>query len=317
MKKSSILLGLTAMVMSSCSSNELDFGGSDMGSKLQVSATINELQSTTRAAGTSWDANDSIGVTDDNNNSNVKFVTTDGSGTFTSDDAIYLLGDETHNFTAYYPYSAKITDGKISFAQPVDFMYGTGSATRQSPNVSLTFQHKMSELSFTINNDASQTTTEAGESTTTSTITLHDVILDGTFDTTTGAVTSGTTKGDYTVNFTLGQKTNLILPPQTFEGSKLSVTVNVNDKVYGCDLTLDQSVEGKDIQYQLTLKKDNTATVATVGANTITDWDPVDKGNVDMTEQAAANVLEIGDFLLSDGTVIDKTSDLSSLATGT
>ena len=70
MKKSIIFASITALVMSSCSNNELDFSGSDAGSKLQVSASIHEMQ--TRVHDTSWEANDAIGVSDDGNNANVK-----------------------------------------------------------------------------------------------------------------------------------------------------------------------------------------------------------------------------------------------------
>ena len=134
MKKSIIFASITALVMSSCSNNELDFSGSDAGSKLQVSASIHEMQ--TRVHDTSWEANDAIGVSDDGNNANVKYVTNNGDGVFSSTETIYILGDESHTFTAYYPYSSNVTaDNKvISFSNPVDFMYGTATATRQNPN---------------------------------------------------------------------------------------------------------------------------------------------------------------------------------------
>lgn len=51
MKKSFLLASITAMIMSSCSNNEFDFAGNDAGSKLQVSASIHEMQ--TRAHDTS------------------------------------------------------------------------------------------------------------------------------------------------------------------------------------------------------------------------------------------------------------------------
>ena len=148
--------------MSSCSNNEFDFAGSDAGSKLQVSASIHEMQ--TRAHDTSWDVKDAIGVSDDGNNANVKYETTNGDGVFSSTETIYILGDESHNFTAYYPYSTDVTAGNkvISFSKPVDFMYGTATATRQNPNASFTFSHKMSELSFTVT-DASTGTNSAAK----------------------------------------------------------------------------------------------------------------------------------------------------------
>lgn len=326
MKKSILFAGMAAIIMSSCTNNELDFGGSDAGSKLQVSASIHEMQ--TRAGDTSWDKDDAIGVSDDGTNTNVKYVTSNGDGVFSSDQTIYLLGDESHSFTAYYPYSESVTsDNKeITFTQPADFMYGTATATRQSPNAAFTFTHKMSELSFTVKDASSSSSTEAKASTrgtdgddasssatSTSTITLHNVILGGKFDTSTGTVTPGTTTGDYTVNFTLDEKTSIILPPQTFTDNKVEITVTNNGKTYGGTLSLEKSEESKDIQYQLTINKENESKALNISSSTITGWTAIEKGNQDLEEKEAENVLEIGDFLLSDGTTVDKAYDLTKL----
>lgn len=327
MRKSILFASMAALIMSSCSSNEFDFGGSDAGSKLQVSASIHELQ--TRAHETSWDANDAIGVSDADKNTNVKYVTTSGDGVFTSDKVIYLLGDESHDFTAYYPYNESVTaENKIiTFDKPADYMYGTASATRQNPNASFTFTHKMSELSFTVTDGTSTNsssakawtraegneTTGSGSSTASSTITLHNVVLNGTFDTSNGTVTPGDKKGNLTISFTPGQKSSFLLPPQSFEGGNVKISVNHNGKTFGGTLSLDKTTEGNDIQYGLTINKENQQTALAISSKTITGWTPVDKGNQDLAEKEAENVLEIGDFLLNDGSVVDKGYDLSKL----
>lgn len=326
MRKSILFASMAALIMSSCSSNEFDFGGSDAGSKLQVSASIHELQ--TRAHDTSWDANDAIGVSDADNNTNVKYVTTSGDGVFTSDNVIYLLGDESHSFTAYYPYNENVSaENKIiTFDEPADYMYGTASATRQNPNASFTFTHKMSELSFTVtdgttNSSSAKAWTRAdgnepsgSESTTaSSTITLHDVVLDGTFDTSDGTVKAGEKKGDLTISFTPGQKSSFILPPQSFKGGNVKISVNHNGKTFGGTLSLDNTTEGNDIQYGLTINKENQQTALAISSKTITGWYPVNKGNQDLAEKEAENELEIGDFLLNDGSVVDKAYDLSKI----
>lgn len=325
MRKSILFASMAALIMSSCSSNEFDFGGNDAGSKLQVSASIHELQ--TRAHDTSWDANDAIGVSDADNN-NVKYVTTSGDGVFNSDNVIYLLGDESHSFTAYYPYNESVsTENKtITFDEPADYMYGTASATRQNPNASFTFTHKMSELSFTVtdgttNSSSAKAWTRAdgnepsgSESTTaSSTITLHDVVLNGTFDTSDGTVKAGDKKGDLTISFTPGQKSSFILPPQSFEGGNVKISVNHNGKTFGGTLSLDKTTEGNDIQYGLTINKENQQQALAISSKTITGWTPVEKGNQDLEEKEAENVLEIGDFLLNDGNVVDKAYDLSKI----
>lgn len=326
MRKSILFASMAALIMSSCSSNEFDFGGSDAGSKLQVSASIHELQ--TRAHDTSWDANDAIGVSNADNNTNVKYVTTSGDGVFTSDNVIYLLGDENHSFTAYYPYNESVTaeNKAITFDEPADYMYGTASATRQNPNASFTFTHKMSELSFTVtdgttNSSSAKAWTRAdgnepsgSESTTaSSTITLHDVVLNGTFNTSDGTVTAGDKKGDLTISFTPGKKSCFILPPQSFEGGNVKISVNHNGKTFGGTLSLDKTTEGNNFQYGLTINKKNQQQALAISSTTITDWTPVDKGNQDLEEKEAENVLEIGDFLLNDGSVVDKAYDLSKI----
>lgn len=327
MRKSIFFASMAALIMSSCSSNEFDFGGSDAGSKLQVSASIHELQ--TRAHDTSWDVNDAIGVSDADNNTNVKYVTTKGDGIFTTDYVIYLLGDENHSFTAYYPYNESVSaENKIiKFDKPADYMYGTASATRQNPNASFTFTHKMSELSFTITDGTSTNSSSAkawtraegnepsgSESTTaSSTITLHDVVLDGTFNTSDGTVNAGTNKGDLTISFTPGQKSSFILPPQSFEGGNVKISVKHNGKTFGGTLSLDKTTVGNDIQYGLTINKENQQTALAISSKTITGWTPVVKGNQDLEEKEAENVLEIGDFLLNDGSVVDKAYDLSKI----
>lgn len=327
MRKSILFASMAALIMSSCSSNEFDFGGSDAGSKLQVSASIHELQ--TRAHETSWDANDAIGVSDADKNTNVKYVTTSGDGVFTSDNVIYLLGDESHSFTAYYPYNESVSaeNKTITFDEPADYMYGTASTTRQNPNASFTFTHKMSELSFTVTDGTSTNsssakawtraegneTTGSGSSTASSTITLHDVVLNGTFDTSNGTVTPGDKKGDLTISFTPGQKSSFLLPPQSFEGGNVKISVNHNGKTFGGTLSLDKTTEGNDIQYGLTINKENQQTALAISSKTITGWTPVEKGNQDLEEKEAENVLEIGDFLLNDGSVVDKAYDLSKI----
>ncbi len=313
MKKVFLFAGVAAMAMTSCS-NDIDFGGSSEGGKLQVSADIDEVR--TRASGTSWDANDAIGVSEEGSstNTNVKFVTANGDGKFTSDQSFYLLGDESHTIKAYYPYSEDVASGSttITFTEPTDFMYGTATATRQSPEAKLVFKHQMSQVSFTLSDPAA---TKADATSSEAVVTLHNIVKGGTFDTTTGTVTPGSTTEDYKITTTMGSKASFILPPQTFTDNKVLVSVKYNDKTYSATISLDKSTQGSDTQYTLAVSKDTESTNLVVSSETITDWTPIDKGNVDMTEQEVPNTLEIGDFLLSDGSVVDKDYDLNKLTT--
>ncbi len=309
MKKVFLFASVAAMAMTSCS-NDIDFGGSSEGGKLQVSADIDEVR--TRASGTSWDANDAIGVSEEGSSTytNVKFVTTGGDGKFTSEESFYLLGDESHTIKAYYPYSEDVESGSITFTEPTDFMYGTATATRQSPEAKLTFKHQMSQLSFTLSDPAA---TKADATSSEAVVTLHNIVKGGTFDTTTGTVTPGSTTEDYKITTTMGSKASFILPPQTFTDNGVSVSVQYNGKTYSATISLDKSTQGTNTQYTLAVSKDAESTSLVVSSETITDWTPIDKGNVDMTEKEVPNILEIGDFLLSDGSVVDKDYNLAKL----
>ncbi len=309
MKKVFLFASVAAMAMTSCS-NDIDFGGSSEGGKLQVSADIDEVR--TRASGTSWDANDAIGVSEEGSSTytNVKFVTTDGDGKFTSEESFYLLGDESHTIKAYYPYSEDVESGSITFTEPTDFMYGTATATRQSPEAKLTFTHQMSQVSFTLSDPAA---TKADATSSEAVVTLHNLVKGGTFDTTTGTVTPGTETGDYKITTTMGSKASFILPPQTFTDNGVSVSVQYNGKTYSATISLDKSTQGTNTQYTLAVSKDAESTNLVVSSETITDWTSDDKGNVNMTEKEVSNILEIGDFLLSDGSVVDKDYDLKKL----
>ena len=97
------------------------------------------------------------------------------------------------------------------------------------------------------------------------------------------------------------------------EGENVKISVNYNGKTFGGTLSLDKTTEGNDIQYGLTINKENQQTALAISSKTITGWTPVDKGNQDLAEKEAENVLEIGDFLLNDGSVVDKAYDLSKI----
>lgn len=93
----------------------------------------------------------------------------------------------------------------------------------------------------------------------------------------------------------------------------MKISVNHNGKTFGGTLSLDKTTEGNDIQYGLTINKENQQTALVISSKTITGWNPVNKGNQDLAEKEAENVLEIGDFLLNDGSVVDKGYDLSKI----
>lgn len=121
MKKFKILyIAAVASLLAACANEEDGIGNSS-----PVAATIqaNISKTVTRATvGNTWSENDAIGVyassdviTKENNK---KYVTTKGDGTFEAADnnnVIYFKDNKVTTFSAYYPYSESLTDGKMDW----------------------------------------------------------------------------------------------------------------------------------------------------------------------------------------------------------
>lgn len=114
----------------------------------------------TRAFNQSWEQGDQIGISGCGH-SNVCHHTTAGDGNFTvkkSGDQIYFQDDNDADFTAYYPYT-DIAGGAISIKTDTrnqaqqknfDFLWAKASGKKEAPNVTFTFAHRMTKISFTV-----------------------------------------------------------------------------------------------------------------------------------------------------------------------
>lgn len=300
----SIIAMMTAV--SSCSNYE---GVDREGGKLAVRGIIQQVQ--TRVSNTQWDKGDVIGVSAAGK-TNVEFVTANGDGNF--EGTLWLLGGDAQTVTAYYPYSETVTadNAAISFESPEDYMWASvPDVTRDNPQADLQFAHKMSKLSFTIINKA----VEEGKQTT-GTIKVTGAVVSGTFDTVSGVVTTGTTTGSVSADFTLSAATGIILPPQTTT-SDLMVEITYNGKFYQGSFSAGELMESNQYNYTIDLAAIGESTQLTISSSTISGWTPNDKGDIGVTEtelplvyKEAADVT-VGDYLLTDGHVIDAASSLS------
>ena len=315
MKKSSILFLLPLAVLASCSSEKGQEPENLVPGYLQVHGTVNEL--TTRASGSSWEAGDQIGVTSaDGKYANILFTTADGTGAFTSATEVKIAEGATVSYSAYYPYNAAVTAAapEIAFDTPADYMWATASATYSNPKAAFAFSHKMSKITLTL------TDSKAGAGVTGGSVMVNGVAVAGTFNTATGVVTPSDTKtSTESKAFTLDTQLEFLLPAQT--ATAITVTIGYGDKNYGGTLKVNGSAllalaEGTQYNYTIDLSQTHgdTPEVTTnleIDSATVTGWvsndgDSTELEEVDVPEPA--NVLEIGDFLLSDGTVIDKNS---------
>ncbi len=323
MKKILLTSAVVLALLNGCNN---DYDGRDIvGSKLVVLASIDQVK--TRVSDTEWAVNDAIGVSDNlstNPNVNIKYVAGSTTGNFTSTTGIYILGSEPVTYTAYYPYNGvegtsggeidfSIVDGSGKYvgSSVVDFMFAQGaSASRENPQVNFTFKHMMSKLKLDFK-DSGAATTKADSPIS---YTLRGVTVDGKFNTVDGSVTPGTTKGNVTVETTLGTASSVILPPASDENQEeIQLVITVGDKIYSGTFkpALDASQE---YQYSIDLSKTESGEKLQIDSPTIDGWRPNDGGNIGVEEEINLNsTLEIGDFFCNDGTTIDKNYDLSQL----
>lgn len=290
-----------ALALASCS-GDLDSPSSDVNDGyLRVKGTINELN--TRASGISWEANDQIGVSG-GTYSNVLYTYNNAFSTSTP----IKVASET-SFTAYYPYSENA--GEVSFKvvdtqgspvkqSTIDFMFaGAQTATKDKPEVTFNFNHKMSQLTLTVEDK----TGELGSAKVN--LSLMNAPVDGTFNTTTGEVTMGSTRSTVKIGeISFAKATTIILPSGTNFADGITAVVEVtsgeNTDTYAGEL---KPALKAGTQYSYTLSINESDPDLGVGG-TIQDWEKVEGGDVDMGKSEKPYELAVGDFLLNDGTTI-------------
>ena len=309
MKKTFLLSAVALAVLGACTNDEYE--GRDMaGSKLAVSASINEVRTRVSDNGTDWTTGDVIGVSDDqaNANTNVPYATANGDGVFApAGESIYVLGGNDINFSAYYPYDAELSGNTISFNVTEegnhDYMYASTTANRENPNAAFTFNHMMTKLTFTFK--AGTGATEG----TALTWAVNGVTVDGTFDVTTGTVTAGSTKGNIGKSTTVGATSSVILPPLAEANTNTEPVIfslTIGEKYYEGTIT-PALAASTDYQYDIDLSQLDEGEPLKISKPTLNGWTPSEGGNITLEESAPKNaVIEVGDFYLNDGTTIDK-----------
>lgn len=313
MKKTFLLSAVALAVLGACTNDEYE--GRDMaGSKLAVSASINEVRTRVSDNGTDWTTGDVIGVSDDqaNANTNVPYATANGDGVFAPvGESIYVLGGNEINFSAYYPYDAELSGNAISFNVTEegnhDYMYASTTANRENPNAAFTFNHMMTKLTFTFK--AGTGATEG----TALTWAVNGVTVDGTFDVTTGTVTAGSTKGNIGKSTTVGATSSVILPPLAEANTESVIfSLTIGEKYYEGTIT-PALAASTDYQYNIDLSQLDEGEPLNISQPTLNGWTPSEEGGITLEESAPKNaVIEVGDFYLNDGTTIDKTVVLTA-----
>lgn len=307
MKKFKFLYIAAAALLFAACANEEDGIGNNGPVAATVQADIsNNIKTRGTADNNSWTAGDAIGVnvtsTGNTTGDNKKYVTTNGDGTFEAADnnnIIYFKDNKETTFSAYYPYSKFLTDGKMNWNmaeveanQPckADVLFASGAtASKASPIVNFTdaehrFKHCMSLVKFVIKPGFGIDQAEnilLG-------IRLNGIYKTGKFDTKTGAIVPGQyrTSFPYTFNTSFDKESSVevIMLPQSLENDimEIEVDLQVGDEynTYKASLqpTTDYQFKG-GYKYTYVITVNNTK--ITVAEANILEWETAPQGNLD------------------------------------
>ena len=308
MKKFRFLyIAAAALLFAACANEEDGIGNSG-----PVAATVqadisNNIKTRGTADNNSWTAGDAIGVyaTSSGNTTgdNKKYVTTNGDGTFEAADnnnIIYFKDNKETTFSAYYPYSESLTDGKMDWNmaaveanQPckADVLFASGAtASKASPTVNFTdaehrFKHCMSLVEFKIKpgqgvkyNNYKFNRLE-----------LKGIFRSGKFDTRTGSVETAGDRGPIILNFDdvsfeSEKSFAYIMLPQSLESNKMDIEIylllNDSEVKYTTHITPSTNGQfegGKKYTYNITVKN----TGITIEKANIVPWENGDLGDLD------------------------------------
>lgn len=306
MKKFRFLYFAAAALLFAACANEED----GIGNNGPVAATVQAdiVKNVTRATtGDTWSNNDAIGVyvtsTGNTTGDNKKYVTTNGDGTFEAADnnnIIYFKDNKETTFSAYYPYSESLTDGKMDWNmaevkanQPcmADVLFASGAtASKASPTVNFTdadhrFKHCMSLVEFKIKpgqgvkyNNYKFNRLE-----------LKGIFRSGKFDTRTGSVETAGDRGPIILNFDdvsfeSEKSFAYIMLPQNLESNKMDIEIylllNDSEVKYTTSITPSTNGQfegGKKYTYNITVKN----TGITIENANIVPWGNGDSSDLD------------------------------------
>ena len=306
MKKFRFLYIAAAALLFAACANEED----GIGNNGPVAATVQAdiVKNITRATtDDTWSKNDAIGVnvtsTGNTTGDNKKYITTNGDGTFEAADnnnIIYFKDNKETTFSAYYPYSESLTDGKMDWNmaeveenQPckADVLFASGAtASKASPTVNFTdadhrFKHCMSLVEFKIKpgqgvkyNNYKFNRLE-----------LKGIFRSGKFDTRTGSVETAGDRGPIILNFDdvsfeSEKSFAYIMLPQSLESNKMDIEIylllNDSEVKYTTPITPSTNGQfegGKKYTYNITVKN----TGITIEKANIVPWENGDSGDLD------------------------------------
>ncbi len=272
-----IMLIAVAAIATSCSDNSNIDAPSD--GEVRITSGIN-----TRVAGTSWDANDAIGVYMNSTSgtigaygSNAEYVTTSGDGNFTSSSPLYFSDASYVDFLAYYPYvddsSFDATAYSVNVSSQtdqsaIDLMTATATnIEKNAESVYMNFTHRLSSVKLAISTDGDWSASDlVGLS-----VKLSGTDKQASYNLSTNAIQLNGSVGDITLKTsTDGSSAVGIVIPQTLSGAKFEFTTASRGTVV---LDIDNTEFTTGVQY--TFNVVISATGATLLSTTINPWTEV------------------------------------------
>ena len=279
-----------ALTLAACTNDEENLNDGSVAAV--INAEISDAVST-RASGTAWAERDEIGISESRfGYTNVPYRWE--SGKFTpAGTIIFFQDDDPTTFSAYYPYDADggtltaTTDATAQQNQPaIDFLYATGAtASTHNPEVNFTnnlstggtdcsFHHRMSQITLTFQEGSGVDFKTAKLSS----YTLSGLVLEGSFDTTTGTAETDANAqtADLTMELDGVLTSSVILFPQT--KASIGLSVYYNSQPYTATLTIPDGAlkAGNNYTYTVTVRNKDLS----ISSATISDWNPVNGGNV-------------------------------------
>ncbi len=283
-------LAALALSLAACTNDEENLNDGPVAAV--INAEISDAVST-RASGTAWAERDEIGISESRfGYTNVPYRWE--SGKFTpAGTIIFFQDDDPTTFSAYYPYDADggtltaTTDATAQQNQPaIDFLYATGAtASTHNPEVNFTnnlstggtdcsFHHRMSQITLTFQEGSGVDFKTAKLSS----YTLSGLVLEGSFDTTTGTAETDANAqtADLTMELDGALTSSVILFPQT--KASIGLSVYYNSQPYTATLTIPDGAlkAGNNYTYTVTVRNKDLS----ISSATISDWNPVNGGNV-------------------------------------
>lgn len=301
---------LSALVFTACVDNDDKSVWNDGSQPISFNTSI---QGMTRTVGSKWAAGDKVGIFMKAAGGDLnaalaanKLHTTDANGVLTAgnaESALYYPSDgSTVDFVAYYPYAASLTGNlyKVNVTDQtkpadIDLLYSnnaTGFAKGTTNNPQLQFAHKLSQIVFNITKDATVPSLDG------LTITFKGLNTTADFALADGTLANEAAPTDIKALVNGAEASAIMIPATALTGVK--VVFALNGKTFEADYPQTELVGGSKYTHNVKLSDQNGQPVITMDAATISPWNEVAGGNIDVDFGEGSDTPEPSEVVLLD-----------------